>query len=74
MFWTDWGAKARLERADMDGNKRKVLVSKGIVWPNGLTADYDEDRLYWVDANRDTIESCNLDGLDRKLVLSKVRM
>lgn len=27
IFWTDWGANARIERAGMDGNDRKVKKS-----------------------------------------------
>lgn len=25
IFWSDWGAKARIERAGMDGSDRKVI-------------------------------------------------
>lgn len=39
MFWTDWGSKPRVERANMDGSGRMVLATKNIVWPNGLTID-----------------------------------
>lgn len=73
MFWTDWGIKAKLERSNTDGTGRLILVSTGIVWPNGLTLDYDEEMIYWVDANRDTIESCGLDGYERRVVVDKVR-
>ena len=50
MFWTDWGKHARIERADMDGKNRKVIVSDDIVWPNGLTIDLSMDRIIWADA------------------------
>ena len=39
MFWTDWGKKARIERADMDGGNRTVILNEGLTWPNGLTID-----------------------------------
>ena len=39
MFWTDWGKRGRIERADMDGGNRMVLTQDGVVWPNGLTVD-----------------------------------
>lgn len=39
MFWTDWGKKPRIERADMDGGNRVVLIIDGIKWPNGLSLD-----------------------------------
>ena len=49
----------------MDGQHREVLVSQKLIWPNGLTIDYILDRLYWVDARRDVIESVDLNGNDR---------
>ena len=39
MFWTDWGKKPRIERADMDGENRRIVTDENIVWPNGLTLD-----------------------------------
>lgn len=39
MFWTDWGKRGRIERADMDGDNRMVLTQDGVIWPNGLTVD-----------------------------------
>ena len=65
MFWLDWGDVPKLERAWMDGQHREVLVSQKLIWPNGLTIDYVLDRLYWVDARRDVIESVDLNGNDR---------
>ena len=37
MYWTDWGEKARIERAGLDGSNRQVIVKNDIQWPNGLT-------------------------------------
>ena len=37
MYWSDWGKQAKIERASLDGTQRKVLISKDLVWPNGLT-------------------------------------
>lgn len=51
MFWTDWGKYARIERADMNGNNRVVIISDGIVWPNGLTIDRPTQRIIWADAS-----------------------
>ncbi|GFR81710.1 low-density lipoprotein receptor-related protein 4 [Elysia marginata] len=57
MFWTDWGKHGRIERADMDGGNRKVLVSEGIVWPNGLTVDLSMDRIIWADARTEVLRN-----------------
>ena len=35
----------------MDGTGIRLLVEgKNIEWPNGLSIDYAEDKIYWVDA------------------------
>ena len=67
MFWTDWGEVPKIERAGMDGSpeSRQVLISTQIFWPNGLTLDYDADRIYWADGKNNYIHSCNLDGTAR---------
>lgn len=70
MYWMDWGSRPKIERAALDGSDRQVLVNESITWPNGLTIDYTERRLYWGDAVEDRIESCNLDGTGRRVVLS----
>lgn len=72
MFWTDWGSNAKIERANMDGSNRTVLVNSTImsslglgakiVWPNGLAIDYDTDTIYWVDANSDIMATMDLNG------------
>lgn len=51
MYWTDWGTHAKIERATLGGNFRTEIVNSSLVWPNGLTLDYEEERLYWADAS-----------------------
>lgn len=71
MYWTDWGENPKIERAGMDGSNRKSLVERdGIYWPNGLTIDYDEGKVYWVDANYHYINRMNTDGSGREVVVS----
>lgn len=70
MYWTDWGVTpGRIERAGMDGSRREIIVSTGLKWPNGLTLDLVQERVYWVDAKMNSISSVNYDGSDRRLVL-----
>lgn len=76
MFWTDWGAAAKIEKCAMDGDStsRQVLVNRDIVWPNGLTIDYEEGRIWWVDASLGTVESMLLNGQDRKITIRNWRV
>nr|CAD7434279.1 unnamed protein product [Timema monikensis] len=72
MFWTDWGKKPLIGRAGMDGSEPVAFVSEGLYWPNGLSLDYPNDRLYWVEAKFSKIESIKLDGSDRRVILEGV--
>lgn len=56
MYWTDWGEVPKIERADLDGTERLVMVNTSLGWPNGLALDYQERRIYWGDAKTDKIE------------------
>lgn len=56
MYWTDWGEVPKIERADLDGLERVVMVNTSLGWPNGLALDYDERKIYWGDAKTDKIE------------------
>ncbi|GFR86359.1 low-density lipoprotein receptor-related protein 6 [Elysia marginata] len=72
MYWTDWGEKKpMIARAYLDGTNRHEIITKGIKWPNGLALDLAKSRLYWGDAIEDNIESANLDGTDRKILVSE---
>ncbi len=70
IYWTDWGDVAKIERAFMDGSGREILHQAGLVWPNGITIDYESQTLYWVDAKFDRIESSDVDGRNRRLLFS----
>ena len=70
MYWTDWGSTAKIEKSSMDGRNRSVIHTTGLVWPNGLTLDFQNQVLYWADASLDKIESSNVDGSNRRLINS----
>lgn len=50
IYWTDWGNVAKIEKATLAGNARTIIFDEDLYWPNGLTIDFDEDVMYWVDA------------------------
>lgn len=62
------GPNPKIERADMDGSRRKSVIIDQIFWPNGLTIDYTESKIYWADAKHHVIERAMFDGQDRKKV------
>ena len=70
MYWSDWGVNPKIERCGMDGSNRQILVNSHLKWPNGITLDLLEQRLYWVDAKINAISSINFDGTQRRLILS----
>ncbi|XP_020811865.1 low-density lipoprotein receptor isoform X2 [Drosophila serrata] len=69
MYWSDWGASPRIERAGMDGSHRTTIISYDVKWPNGITLDLVRKRLYWVDGKLNIISSANYDGSQRRQVL-----
>uniref|UniRef100_A0A8C6TMQ0 Low density lipoprotein receptor-related protein 4 n=1 Tax=Neogobius melanostomus TaxID=47308 RepID=A0A8C6TMQ0_9GOBI len=70
IYWTDWGNTPRIEYSNMDGSNRRVIADTHLFWPNGLTIDYASHRIYWVDAKHHVIERSDLDGRNRKAVIS----
>nr|XP_032823068.1 low-density lipoprotein receptor-related protein 1-like isoform X2 [Petromyzon marinus] len=65
VFWTDWDASfPRIEACSMSGSGRHVVYRETGAggWPNGLTIDYLEKRLMWIDARSDAIYSVLYDG------------
>lgn len=49
MYWCQVGGNRKIEVANMDGDSRRMLVRRGLYYPNGLTLDDTENKLYWVD-------------------------
>ncbi|XP_043065025.1 very low-density lipoprotein receptor isoform X2 [Drosophila ficusphila] len=69
MYWSDWGASPKIERAGMDGSHRTTIISYDVKWPNGITLDLVTKRIYWVDGKLNVISSANYDGSQRRQVL-----
>ncbi|GFN87816.1 low-density lipoprotein receptor-related protein [Plakobranchus ocellatus] len=70
LFWSDWGQNPRIERSGLDGSSRTTLVTEKLFWPNALTIDYPNKRLYFADARMDFVEFCNYDGSGRHQVFA----
>ncbi|XP_031563420.1 uncharacterized protein LOC116298966 isoform X2 [Actinia tenebrosa] len=69
MYWTDWGKIPKIERSLEDGTTRETIVTRGLGWPNGLAIDEDLRQLYWADAKVDKIETSDLEGRNRRVLV-----
>ncbi|XP_043497943.1 low-density lipoprotein receptor-related protein 2 isoform X2 [Polistes fuscatus] len=72
LYFTSWHLQAYIGRLGMDGsNFSRILTwEDNIAWPNALTIDYFTDRIFWADAHLDYIAFADLDGHNRRIVLS----
>ncbi|KAG0718004.1 Low-density lipoprotein receptor [Chionoecetes opilio] len=70
IYWTDWGSEPKIERAGLDGGDRTPIVTAPHVhWPNGITVDYANKKLYWCDGYKNEIKMSNMDGSGIETVL-----
>lgn len=71
MYWTDWGEKAYVGKAAMDGSNPRIIVNDSLGWPNALTISYVTRELFWADARRDYIAVTDLEGQNKRIVRSR---
>uniref|UniRef100_A0A8D0B6B5 Low-density lipoprotein receptor n=1 Tax=Salvator merianae TaxID=96440 RepID=A0A8D0B6B5_SALMN len=69
MYWTDWGISAKIAKSGLNGIDYFPLVQEGILWPNGMTLDLANQRLYWVDSKYHSVSSIDVNGGNRKTIL-----
>ncbi|MGY3578838.1 3-hydroxyacyl-CoA dehydrogenase [Bradyrhizobium sp. USDA 4504] len=67
IYWTNMGAPplndGSIERADLDGGNRKVIVPQGITHtPKQIHLDKANSKLYWCDREGMRVMRANLDG------------
>src|ERR1700720_522244 len=67
IYWTNMGVPSRndgsIERADLDGRNRTVIVPEGGTFtPKQLQLDKENGKLYWCDREGMRVMRCNLDG------------
>ncbi|KAK9892226.1 hypothetical protein WA026_019028 [Henosepilachna vigintioctopunctata] len=73
MYWVDWSLinpdDGKIYHTHMDGTNNKIFVKDLIDKPSGLTLDLQDQLLYWCDQNYNRIESIELDGKNRRIIL-----
>src|SRR5262245_52072889 len=67
IYWTNMGVPplndGSIERADIDGGNRKVIIPKGATYtPKQMHLDKEEKKLYWCDREGMRVMRANLDG------------
>ncbi|XP_024940882.1 low-density lipoprotein receptor-related protein 2 isoform X2 [Cephus cinctus] len=72
LYFTSWHLQAYIGKMGMDGsNFTRILTwNDGLAWPNALTIDYFTDRIFWADAHLHYIDFADLEGHNRRRVLS----
>ena len=70
MYWTDWGLDERIEKANMDGTNRTIVIHSGLYFPSGLALDIAKNWLYWVDSYNDKLEVYEFSSNTRREIIS----
>lgn len=72
IFFSEWDRPANISRAYTDGTNLLVFKDATLGWPNGLSVDFQKDRLYWCDALLDHVQHSKLDGSDIVTISSRL--
>ncbi|GIY35944.1 prolow-density lipoprotein receptor-related protein 1 [Caerostris darwini] len=83
MYWSDWSNEmqtsgkepaigGKIKYAYMDGSNSKDFLSENLQWPNGLSIDYVDKKLYFCDAYLHRLERISLDGSNRQTLFEDV--
>ncbi|XP_072033433.1 uncharacterized protein [Amphiura filiformis] len=71
MFWTEFGPPGHIEKSGLDGRNREIIVS-GLTSPNGLTIDFEANRLYFSDRQSGSVESIDFDGGNKRDLYTRI--
>ena len=78
IYWTNMGAPklydGSIERADLDGGNRRVIVPRGVTHtPKQIHLDRDDGKLYWCDREGMRVMRANLDGSQVEILVETGR-
>lgn len=71
MYWTDWGDVPYIGKAGMDGSEPKAILNESLGWPNALVISLATEELFWADAKEDYIAYSDLNGNNRRVIMSR---
>uniref|UniRef100_A0A803TPH1 Uncharacterized protein n=1 Tax=Anolis carolinensis TaxID=28377 RepID=A0A803TPH1_ANOCA len=70
MYWTDVAGRT-ISRASLEpGAEPEVVISSGLISPEGLAIDHLRSTMFWTDSGLDKIESARLDGTERRVLFA----
>ncbi|CAB4007043.1 low-density lipo receptor-related 4 isoform X1 [Paramuricea clavata] len=67
LYWTNLNAR-KISRAYMNGEHKEDIITTSLLSPTGLTIDYPNNKLFWLDSKTHYIESSDLDGNNRRRI------
>lgn len=67
LFWSEHDETGKIERATLAGEEREIIVT-GAVWIPDMAVDTESQTIYWIDIQRNTVEKCDYNGKNRKVV------
>jgi sugar lactone lactonase YvrE len=71
MYWTEESSSHRIQRANLDGSNRELLLDGATVdYPMGIALDVDAGKMYWADDSTSRIQRANLDGSNVQTLVS----
>uniref|UniRef100_A0A3P8PJI2 EGF-like domain-containing protein n=1 Tax=Astatotilapia calliptera TaxID=8154 RepID=A0A3P8PJI2_ASTCA len=65
LYWTDWGDAAYIGRAGMDGTNISAIITTKLEWPNALTIDYTNNKIFFADSHLNFLDFADMDGQNR---------
>ena len=71
MIWTDVGTYPKIEKATLSGNQRVTIVTTYLYLPSGIELDKGNKRIFWVDAESDSVETIDYNGNNRKTLFQQ---
>ena len=72
MFWNAWGDTPKVEKSNLDGTQRFVMVTSNHTGPSGITLDRRNKLVYWVNEYSGAIESVDYNGNNRTLLFQQI--
>lgn len=73
LYWTNANMKnSSIGRISLDGTGSEIIIDSDLEMPRGIVIDQTSHRIFWIDdltGDHFSVESADLDGNDRKLIL-----